>query len=222
MLLLFVCLVIFGCMTDIVRFLFLRCWVFLLTFASVRLPSGKKSSYLNLVFCLLSLLLSTSLGSQVDGPWPLRWHFPRTMPDVLCVLWLAGHRLLPPTCQPRDVWALALQSSSQTPQSSVHKKIRFHKAPRVTPSIDFQNFLWMSFDTVAAAALSGSCLTGSNHLAFPGLSSSPQDLRLEHLILQLWTAPRALLGSSTVGSRPSSTSTVCFSLSIKTLYFVFV
>lgn len=195
---------------------------FLLTFSSVRLPSGKKSSYLNSVCYLLSLLLSTSLGSQADGPWCLRWHFPRTMPDVLCALWLAGHRLLPPTCQPRDAWAPTLQSLSQTPQSSVHMKIRVHKAPRVAPSIGFQNFLWLSFDAVAAAAPSGSCLTGSNHLAFPGLSSSPQDLRLEHPILQLWTAPRALLGSYTVGSHPSNTSTVCFSLSIKTLYFVFV
>lgn len=105
------------------------------------------------------------------------------MPDVLCALWLAEHRLLPPTCQPRDAWAPTLQSLSQTPQSSVHMKIRVHKAPRVAPSIGFQNFLWMSFDAVAAAALSGSCLTGSSHLAFPGLSSSPQDLRLAHPIL---------------------------------------
>lgn len=137
-------------------------------------------------------------------------------------LWWAGHRLFPPTCKPGNAWALALQSSSQTPQSSVHMKISVHLAPRVAPSIGFQNFLWTSFVAVAAAAPSGSCLTGSSHLAFPGLSSSPQDLRLEHPILQLWTAPRALRGSYTIGSCLSSTSPVCFPLSIKTLYFAFV
>lgn len=136
--------------------------------------------------------------------------------------WLAGHRLLPPTCEPGNAWAPALQSSSQTPQSSVHVKICVHLTPRVAPSIGSQNFLWMSFVAVAAASSLGSYLTGSSHLAFPGLSSSPQDLRLEHPILQLWTAPRALLGSYMVGSCPSSTSTVCFPLSTKTLYFAFV
>lgn len=52
--LLFSCLVIFGFAVDIVEFIFLRCWIFFMTFSSVRLPAGRGSSYSESVCCLLS------------------------------------------------------------------------------------------------------------------------------------------------------------------------
>lgn len=52
--LLFSCLVTFGCMADIVEFIFLRCRIFLMTFSSVRLPAGRGLSYSESVCCLLS------------------------------------------------------------------------------------------------------------------------------------------------------------------------